>query len=511
MVMANGAERIAVIIGRTRHKMVVAELQDAAERGVALIELRLDFLAKAVDFKRLLPEKKCPWIATIRRREDGGRWTASEAERLTLLRQAIVGNCFDWVDLEHDIAGKIPRFGPVKRIVSYHNLDETPADLEKIYEEMLKLDADVYKLAVMAQSPLDNVRIFRLLKSAPKPTVAHCMGDLGSFSRVLSLKFGAPFVYAAYNPERTIAPGLLSYEELRRTYPLEVIGRNTKVFAVLGDPVGHSLSPLLHNSLYRKSGIDAVYVPIRLPREHFAAALKAFDEIPIEGYSVTIPLKELAAGAASELKESAKLSGAANTLVRTATGWAAANTDMPAVLGSLENSVPRGEDGLEIPWPGREVLILGAGGAARAVAHGLRAKGAAVTIASRTMPRAEKLAAEVEGVAVDWASRHQDKCSMVVNCTPVGMHPNLDESPLKPGFFKPGMVVFDSVYNPENTLMIKDAKSRGCQSVSGVEMFARQAALQHQAFTGREADLETLKKTVRQALSPVTLKHARED
>src|SRR2546421_2766278 len=144
--------RICVVIGRTRHKMVAAELQEAAKRGARLIELRLDFIAKAPDFKRLLDHKPCPIVATVRRPDDGGRWRGSEDERQTLLRQCIVGG-FDWVDLETDIADKIRRFGKVKRIISYHNLREVPADLEKLHEKMCSQDPDVVKLAVRIQHP----------------------------------------------------------------------------------------------------------------------------------------------------------------------------------------------------------------------------------------------------------------------------------------------------------------------------------------------------------------------
>src|SRR5437660_2534017 len=142
-------EPICVVIGRTRHKMVQIEIQEAARRGARLIELRLDFLAKAPDFKRLLDKKPCAMVATVRRPADGGRWSGTEEARQALLRQAIVSG-FDWVDLENDVAEKIPRFGKVKRIVSYHNMREVPPDLEKIYESMCKLDADVIKIAVRA-------------------------------------------------------------------------------------------------------------------------------------------------------------------------------------------------------------------------------------------------------------------------------------------------------------------------------------------------------------------------
>src|SRR5205085_7374740 len=155
--MAIETDRVLVVIGRTRHKMVVVELQEAVKRGAKFIELRLDFLAKAVDFKRLTPYKQCPWVATLRRPADGGRFGGTEQERQIILRQAIVSGAFEWVDLETDIADGIPRFGKVKRIVSYHNLNETPANLDEIYGRMLKQDADVYKVAVLAQTPADMV------------------------------------------------------------------------------------------------------------------------------------------------------------------------------------------------------------------------------------------------------------------------------------------------------------------------------------------------------------------
>ena len=165
--------QICVVIARTRHKMMQLEIQEAAKRGAALIELRLDYLAKAPDFKRLLADKPCPLVATVRRQADGGRWTGPEDERLTLIRQAIVAG-FDWVDLETDIADQVRRFKDVKRIVSYHNLTEFPGDLEEIYARMAEQDADVLKVVVAAQSLADNLRILELLKKAKKPTVAFC-------------------------------------------------------------------------------------------------------------------------------------------------------------------------------------------------------------------------------------------------------------------------------------------------------------------------------------------------
>ena len=155
-------DRVCVIIGRTRHKMMIVELEEAAKRGAKFVELRLDFLARAIDFKRLIPLKKCPLVATLRRKEDGGRLGGTEQERKMVLRQAIVAG-FDWVDLEEDIAKEIPRFGPVKRIISYHNSAETPQNLDDIYANMLKQDGDVYKIAVAAQSAEDVARVVAAL------------------------------------------------------------------------------------------------------------------------------------------------------------------------------------------------------------------------------------------------------------------------------------------------------------------------------------------------------------
>jgi 3-dehydroquinate dehydratase/shikimate dehydrogenase len=189
--------------------MIQVEIQEAAKRGARMIELRLDFLAKAPDYKRLLQDKPCPVIATFRRPQDGGRWGGSEEDRLMQLRQAIVADV-DWVDLETDIADKIRRFGKVKRIVSYHNMREVPEDLELIHERMCRQDADVVKVAVRAQDPADNLRVLKLMEKPATPTVAFCMGDMGIPSRILAARHGAPFAYAAFNRERNVAPGLPS-------------------------------------------------------------------------------------------------------------------------------------------------------------------------------------------------------------------------------------------------------------------------------------------------------------
>lgn len=546
-------DRICVVIGRTRHGMVQREIQEAAKQGARLIELRLDFLKKAPDFKRLLDNKPCPLIATVRRPPDGGKWDRSEADRVMLIRQAIVAG-FDWVDLETDVIDTIPRFGGVRRIVSYHNLREMPADLEKLHLKMCTQDADIVKLAVRAQHPNDNLRVLALVQKAIKPTVAFCFNDMGLPSRILQAKFGAPFTYAAFNKERNIAPGIPSFSDLKHVYHYDEIGAMTQIYGVVGDPVSHSLSPLIHNTAFRRLGINAVYLPFRVPRDTLFEFVRSFEKLAVRGYSVTIPHKESAAQFADFKDSAVTRTQAANTLVRVKEGFAAHNTDyggfmqtladllptfqhepaepaplLPAAVITANVNLPAGaltkekpvavssaitQTPASVPAPvstppqiaGRIVLVLGAGGVARAVAHALHRDGAMVTIANRTSERAQTLAAEIGCRTVEWNARHSVLCDMVVNCTSVGMHPNVDDSPLHPSYLKPGLVVFDTVYTPEQTLLIKEAKDRNCHVITGVEFFIRQAALQFEQFTGKPAPVDLFRKVIRRALSPVLIK-----
>jgi 3-dehydroquinate dehydratase/shikimate dehydrogenase len=507
--MSIAPDRVCVVVGRTRHKMVLAELAAAQDRGVKFIEMRLDFFRNAVAFQRLFDHKKCPWIATYRRTSDGGRWAGTEEERQTCLRQAIVSGGFDWVDLETDVADSIRRFGKIKRVVSYHNMTETPSDLEERFEKMLKQDADVYKVAVTPQSADDVVRVIKLQQQSPKPAIVFCMGEVGFASRFLSLKYGAPWIYAAFNKERGVAPGIPGEEDFRTTYPVRSIDADTQFYGVCGDPVSHSLSPVVHNHLYRRLKVNAFYVPFLVPKGTLAAHVEAFDEVPIAGYSVTIPHKEDAAKLAKEPDDAVRLSRAANTLVREAPGeFRGANTDFSAAVESIKAHLAARAKDKDEPVPQLSqltCLILGAGGVARAIAHALHREGTGLTITARTQDRATRLSVELGGCRVlDWQGRNNVHCDIAINCTPVGLHPNVDEMPVHVSFLRPGMTVFDTIYTPETTLLLREAKSRGCFTISGVDLFVRQAAEQIKLFTGKDADVDVMRTIARKALSPIT-------
>src|SRR5436305_5988053 len=185
---------------------------------------------------------------------------------MMLLREAIVAGV-DYVDLEEDIAASIPRFGKTKRIISYHNFQETPEDLNHLHYRLSGLNADIVKIATMAHSPHDNLRLMRLMRASRVPTVAFCMGEFGQPSRILAGKFGAPFTYSTFHAERTMAPGQMSYQQMKETYRYEKINHETEVYGVIADPIAHTLSPLIHNAAFGQLKMNRVYIPFRVPQE----------------------------------------------------------------------------------------------------------------------------------------------------------------------------------------------------------------------------------------------------
>lgn len=491
---------IAVSIGRGRHRMMIAEHKHLAEQGAELVELRLDYIQRAVNLKRLLNNRPCPVIITCRREQDGGYWTRSEQDRIILLRTAIADGA-DYVDLEEDIAGKILRFGPTKRIVSYHNFDETPQNLREIHDRCSAHDPDIVKIATKANSPHDNLRILSLISESEVPTVAMCMGDIGIPSRILAGKFGAPFAYATFHKERAVAPGQLSFQEMREVYHYDQIDLDTDVYGVIADPVGHSLSPVIHNAAFQALGMNKVYVPFRVRAEDLEDFLSYNRQLSVKGLSVTIPHKEAVLPYLERTDAAVDHIGAANTIVYDGFDKSGHNTDHEAAVDSIVKGLRRGEE-LDL-FTGRNALVLGAGGVARAVVYALQSRGVTVVIASRTLKRAEQLAKEFRSRAVPWHARHSISCDILVNCTPVGMHPNVNNCPIQEDYLSRSMIVFDMVYNPEQTLLIKQAREKECLVVTGVDMFIRQAAYQFELFTGQEAPEDVIRQALMNEISAV--------
>jgi 3-dehydroquinate dehydratase/shikimate dehydrogenase len=489
---------ICVSIGRGRHRHAIAEHQHLVQQGAQLVELRVDCIQSEVNLTRLLKDRPGPVIVTCRRQRDGGHWQKSEAERVMLLRQAIAMGV-EYIDLEEDIAAEIPPFGKTKRIVSLHNFHETPDDLAEIHKRLAGLKADVVKIATMAHSPHDNVRMLQLVKQASLPTVGLCMGDVGTPSRVLAGKFGAPFSFATLNAERTLAPGQLTFDQMKQIYRYETIGPETEVYGVIADPVGHSLSPLIHNAGFAQLKLNKVYLPFRVPREHLAQFIADAPTLGIKGISVTIPHKEDILAHVKKADEASQQIGAANTVLFRDEGPVAYNTDYRAAMANIDQLFELDKNPQALA--GKTCLVLGAGGVAHALVYGLKQRGADVAVSSRTLERAESLASRFACRSVAWSARHTLAPLLIINGTPVGMHPNVDETPYDAHHLRDGTAVFDTVYNPEQTLLIKSARDFNCKTITGVDMFVQQAALQFKLFTGHDLALEPLRQLLRRAIN----------
>lgn len=502
---------ICVTIGRGSHKGILEEWKKLAEDHVKFVELRLDYLRKEPQLSRLLPNRPTAVLATVRRKSDGGNWRGSEDERVRLLRE-LIAEGVEYIDLELDVAQKIPRFGKTKRIVSYHNMEETPEDLDSIRAEAIeKCDPDVVKIAVAPKNIDDVFRLIKFLKRANsergKPrTLALSMTETGFFTRVLGKKWGCPYSYASFSNTRMIAPGLPYYKTLRDEYRYDQINSETEVFGVVADPIRHSLSPLVHNKSFAELGMNCVYLPFRVSKEDlFEFIDRAPSEIGLKGLSVTIPHKTDIMKKLTQFDPAVETIGACNTVVFDGNSSYGYNTDYIAAVTSIETAmigrpVRAGEAS---PLQGARALVLGAGGAGKALAYGLRERGANVVIADRKAEEGERIARWLGCEFCPWDEREGYVVQVLANCTPIGMFPNVDESPMEMKTLRGGMVVFDAVYNPETTYLLRMAREKGCRIVSGVNMFVGQAFLQFRYFTGKRASASFMRRVVREALSVV--------
>jgi len=292
----------------------------------------------------------------------------------------------------------------------------------------------------------------------------------------------------------------LSFDAMRDLYRYESISAETLVACVIGDPISHSLSPLVHNRALSAAEIDGVYVAFRVPVDGLDDFIRDARQFGMSGVSVTIPHKEGALRSVGRLDEAARAIGAVNTLVFETGGETHGyNTDEPGALDPLEAAYPRPHGDVS-PLRNRTALVLGAGGAARAIVYGLVRRGAHVVVANRNAARAEELAAGLECRVVSWDERAAVPYDVLVNCTPLGMHPDVDHTPLETAHLRPDAVVFDTVYNPEPTRLLRDAAERGCRTVRGSEMFVRQAALQFRHFFGCDAPPDVMRGAIHQRL-----------
>lgn len=488
---------ICVCIGRGRHKHVIAEHQYLAEQEVDLVELRVDYIRSRLNIKRLLDDRPCPCIVTCRREADGGQWMGSEDDRRMVLRTAIAEGV-EYVDLEDDIAGEIPRYGKTQRIVSYHNFRETPEDLEKIHQRLSGLDPDIVKIATMAHRPVDNLRMLQLMRDAKIPTIGICMGEIGTPTRILGGKYGAPFTYATFQHELKLAPGQLSYKAMRELYRYDQINAETDIYGVIADPVAQNLGPVVHNTAFREQGLNKVFIPFRVPQDDLISFMELVQDLDIKGLSVTVPHKEEILRYLVQADGAVRGIGGANTILMDQRSIVGFNTDYRAFNDVLNQVFSHHDEGQSL-W-GKTALVLGGGGVSKAILYALRRREADVLIAARTFDRAVELAERFKCRPIQWYDRLKFDPDIVVNATSIGMHPNVDETPFDRAHLRRGSIVIDTVYNPEQTLLIKHAREQNCRVVTGVDMFVRQAALQFEHFTGQSAPEDAMREELRRVI-----------
>lgn len=501
---------LCVTVARTRHKAMIAEYEFLGQQGADLTELRLDYIGRSIDLPRLISKRHTPVVVTCRRPADGGRWGRSEQERQMILRSAIASGV-DYVDLEGDIAGSIPRYGSTKRIVSLHNLQETPQNLEDIHAQLAAKDADIVKIATQANSFEDCIRMMRLVKHAQIPTIGICMGEIGAVTRILSIYLGSPFTYCVMNSERKVAPGIMTFDQMHKLYRPSQINDQTQLFGVVADPVAHSLSPLIHNTAFVAQELNCCYLPFRIPHADLQQFIDWCIDTGVGGLSVTIPHKETMLEYIQEVESAAQGIGAINTVIFRNVRGIGYNTDYRAAMDCLQQALStqktlQASEGRDDElFRGRSALILGAGGVARAIAYGLKQRGSLVTLAGRSLERAQALGRDLKVEVIPWEERHSRIVpGMIINCSPVGMHPDIDSTPYDiTEQLSAETIVFDTVYNPENTVLIKAARKAGCLTINGLDMFVRQAAYQYKLFTGQEPPVALMRQTVKRATSPV--------
>ncbi len=486
-----GIDRIcAVVAARTARGMAAQVL--AARRFTRTIEIRLDWLRNGQQRKSFLVwlRRRHPparLIATCRTVLGGGRFRASTKKELAWLSAAVTAGCA-WCDLEIESLRKLSSaavrqaFASAKILLSFHDFRRTPARLGRFWNEGRRWQAACVKVAAQANTIGDSLRILRLARNRREIVVVP-MGEIGLPARILALREGSGLAYAPV--DTATAPGQISLHELKHLYRAHELTRRTRVYGVIGDPIGHSLSPLLHNTGFVARKVDAVYLPFLV--KGLPDFLKAVPELGICGFSVTIPHKETIMRYLDDCDPLAAEIGAVNTVVVRGGGKLyGSNTDYVGVLRALEG---------RLRLAGSRILIFGAGGAARAAAFGLARAGAAVAVCARRESRARELARAVGGEAVPRRALRAQYFDAILNTTPVGMYPHAAISPLLSRELH-CRVAMDMIYRPQKTQLLRLAKRKGCEIISGVEIFLAQGFAQWEIWTGQRAPEAAMRRAV---------------
>lgn len=492
--------RICVaIVAESPAEMV--EKADAIVRENTFLEFRLDYLPKPAlalskikAFVEYHPEALI--IATCRRAAHGGKFKGSMAAEVDILVKAAGQGCqLVDVELETAVHLKAADFARLRRsanlILSFHDFRAT-RKLEETFEKMKQYPADFFKIVGTASTLYDNVVMMKFLEkhSHSHSLIGLCMGEQGIISRLLAVRAGSQFTFASASPGEETAPGQIAARTLRETYRIEQVDAATRVYGVAGDPITHSLSPIMLNTAFRRENVNALY--LALQAKSLDDLMACVRDIPIHGLSVTMPCKEPILKYLDKTDALTQKIGACNTVVRAQDGKRYGfNTDVYGIVRPLEQ---------RLHLQGARILVLGAGGAARAAVFGLKDRGAEVSILNRTPATAQKLAKQAGAKVINHALLKKLEFDVIINATPVGMEGNRDPLPLTEQEMQT-RYFFDLVYNPAETKMIQMARAKGIHVISGSEMFVHQGARQFETWTGKPAPLHEMQRVVDFALA----------
>ena len=477
----------------------MSKAQEQIESALVIadtLELRLDLIVSP-DLSALLASSTLPVIVTNRSKHDGGQYKGLDEDRLQSLRDALKAGA-DYVDIEVSTPREylqpfLEESEPTKIILSYHDFSHTPEDLNPVYETMCEMPGEIVKIVTYARDLSDNLKMFELLKRAKsekQKLIGLCMGDLGEISRILSPLFGGYLTFGSLETGQESAPGQIPAKTLKDIYRINAERSDFKIYGVIGNPVSKSLGYLVHNRAFQEKGSPDIYVSFLVDNvEKFFNSFKDF----FSGLSVTMPAKEKIMPLLDRIDETAQKIGAVNTLVKEGTDWVGYNTDCSGAISALEACTS---------LQGKNVLILGSGGTAKAIGYGVKEKGGKLTVTyNKNKERGESLSKELDCELAHARDAGMRSIDVLINCSPVGMSPNITESPFLARDFKEGMVVFDSVYNPLETRLLREAKLAGCKVIPGYELFINQAARQFELWTGQSAPINTLREVLLRKLA----------
>jgi 3-dehydroquinate dehydratase/shikimate dehydrogenase len=490
--------RICIALGLPDAARLLEHARQEAESGETFLEFRLDYLDSPEQGIKVIREvlkqhPGCIVLATCRRHQNHGKFNGGVEQQLRILDAAVSAGA-QAIDVEIETAEaaaeRLNSFrGRCQIVISYHNFETTP-QLDVLVKRMTRLPADAYKIVTAARKPSDNARVLALTRAYPRtPLVVLAMGELGFPTRVLSTAFGGLYTYATPLATQGTASGQVSARLLRHLYRIDKISKAVKVYGVIADPIRHSISPAVHNRAFQSRRLDAVYLPFQVSplqlRDFFVLA----DKVPIAGFSVTIPHKQKVVRYLDAVDPLARRIGAVNTVWRKAGKWRGTNTDAQAVIVPLSRHVRPSK---------ASVLIVGNGGAARGAACALIDAGAKVAIVGRNPDRVRALARICGAEPLLREQVDERQFDALVHATPIGMFPHVNEC-----FFNgkiPAGIVFDMVYNPLETMLIRRAREENKVAVPGIEMFIEQAVRQFEIWTGESAPRAVMEKAAMEAL-----------